>query len=176
MDALGVILTTIGGALSATLGVVVGGVVTRRVQERHWLRDRQLTAYEELFNQYARFMIELGRAHYTRTPSQVDWAAWSAALTAVSLVAPADVARAVDRFGRAIDVFLAAVASRDPVTEPVSEDDLGAAAEPAGQAHKDLLNAIRRSLGRQLGEVSFYLGGTPSTPAAREAWRTGVAD
>jgi hypothetical protein len=68
MDILPVVLTTFGGALSATLGVVVGGAVTRRSQERHWLRDRQLTAYEELFGQYSRFMMELRRAHLDRRP------------------------------------------------------------------------------------------------------------
>ncbi len=41
------IVTMVGGALSATLGVLVGGVVTRRVQ-RYWLRDKQLRAYQEL--------------------------------------------------------------------------------------------------------------------------------
>jgi hypothetical protein len=56
VDTMAVIVTTFGGALSATLGVLVGGVVTRRVPERHWLRDKQLTAYEELFSQYAHFM------------------------------------------------------------------------------------------------------------------------
>lgn len=35
-----VVVTTLGGALSAMLGVLVGGIVTRRVQERHWLRDK----------------------------------------------------------------------------------------------------------------------------------------
>jgi len=49
VDTVAVIVTTFGGAVSATLGVLVGGVVTRRVQERHWLRDKQLQAYEELF-------------------------------------------------------------------------------------------------------------------------------
>jgi hypothetical protein len=33
------ILTTVGGALSATVGVLVGAVLTRRGQDRHWLRD-----------------------------------------------------------------------------------------------------------------------------------------
>src|SRR5690348_1192775 len=41
------VVTTLGGALSATLGVLVGGAVARRSQERHWLRDRQLQAYQE---------------------------------------------------------------------------------------------------------------------------------
>jgi hypothetical protein len=60
------LVTTLGGALSATLGVLVGGAVARRSQERHWLRDRQLQAYQELFSQYARFMMTLRRAHLGR--------------------------------------------------------------------------------------------------------------
>ena len=49
MNTVAVIITTLGGAFSATLGVLAGGLVTRRVQERHWLRDKQLHAYEDLF-------------------------------------------------------------------------------------------------------------------------------
>ena len=100
-----VIVTTLGGALSAMLGVLVGGVVTRRVQERHWLRDKQLKAYEELFTQYARFMMTLRRAHLGRTPADVDWNAWSVALVSASLVAPLALARAIDDFGQAIAVL-----------------------------------------------------------------------
>jgi hypothetical protein len=74
VDTVAVIITTFGGALSATLGVLVGGVVTRRVQERHWLRDRQLRAYEELFSQYARFMMALRRAHlWARNARSCRW-------------------------------------------------------------------------------------------------------
>jgi hypothetical protein len=154
------VVTTLGGAFSATLGVVVGGVVTRRVQERHWLRDKQLRAYEELFSQYARFMMALRRAHLDRTAVDVDWAAWSASLTAASLVAPLTVARAIDEFGRAIAVFLDAVTTRNPVTDPVEEEALTQASRPAAAAHLALLNAIRRSMGRSLEDMPFYLGGT----------------
>jgi hypothetical protein len=155
-----VIVTTFGGALSATLGVLVGGVVTRQVQERHWLRDKQLRAYEELFSQYARFMMALRRAHLDRTPVDVDWAAWSVSLTSASLVAPLRVARAIDAFGRAVGAFLDAVATRNPATNPVDENALTQASRPAAAAHLALLNAIRRSIGRSLEEMPFYLGGT----------------
>lgn len=154
------LLTTFGGALSATLGVVVGGIVTRRVQERHWLRDRQLQAYQELFGQYAHFVMALRRSHLDRAPVEVDWAAWSAALTSASLVAPLEVARAIDGFAKAVAVFLGRVASRNPVTDPVDEKGLTEASRPAAQAHLALLNAIRRSLGRSLEDMPFYLGGT----------------
>jgi hypothetical protein len=160
VDTVPLIVTTVGGALSATLGVLVGGVVTRRVQERHWLRDKQLQAYEELFAQYSRFMMSLRQAHLARTPVQVDWGAWSVSLVSASLVAPRSVARAIDAFGQAIGVFLNQVASRDPVMDPVDEEVLTAASRPAAVAHLALLNAIRHSLGGSLGSLSFYLGGT----------------
>jgi hypothetical protein len=160
VDTVVVIITTFGGALSATLGVLVGGVVTRRVQERHWLRDKQLRAYEELFSQYARFMMALRRAHLDRTPVDVDWSAWSVSLTSASLVAPLGVARAIDAFGRAVGVFLNAVSTRDPVANPVDEEVLTEASRPAAAAHLALLNAIRRSMGRSLEVLPFYLGGT----------------
>ncbi len=98
------ILTTFGGAFSATLGVLVGGVVTRRVQERHWLRDKQLHAYEELFARYARFMMDLRRAHLDRTGVDVDWAAWSISLTSASLVAPLSVARSTSSATRSASI------------------------------------------------------------------------
>jgi hypothetical protein len=63
MAILDTLVTTAAGALFATVGVVVGDVVTRRAQDRQWLRDKQLGAYEELLRQYARFTMELKRAH-----------------------------------------------------------------------------------------------------------------
>ena len=46
-------VTTAGGAVSAMLGVLVGGMIARRAQDRHWLRDKQQAAYQELLSQYA---------------------------------------------------------------------------------------------------------------------------
>ncbi|MDG4827259.1 hypothetical protein O7635_35890 [Asanoa sp. WMMD1127] len=160
MDAAAVISTTFGGAVSATLGVLVGGMVTRRVQERHWLRDKQLRAYEELLSQYSRFMMALRRAHLAGTPVDVDWGAWSVSLTSASLVAPLSVARAIDGFGKAVGIFLDTVSTRDPVSNPVDEETLTEASRPAAAAQLILLNAIRRSMGRSLEELPFYLGGT----------------
>jgi hypothetical protein len=135
-------------------------VVTRRAQERHWLRDKQLRAYEELFSQYSHFMMALRQAHLSRTPVQVDWAAWSVSLVSASRVAPLSVARAIDKFGRAVRVFLGQVASRNPVEDPADEEVLTAASRPAAAAHLELLNSIRRSVGGSLEALPFYLGGT----------------
>ncbi len=49
MAILDTLVTTAAGTLFATAGVVVGGVVTRQAQDRQWLRDKQLVAYEEGF-------------------------------------------------------------------------------------------------------------------------------
>ena len=92
--------------------------------------------------------------------SAIDWGAWSVSLTSASLVAPLGVARAMDAFGSAVGVFLDAVATRDPVANPVDEEGLTEASRPAAAAHLALLNAIRRSMGRSLEELPFYLGGT----------------
>jgi hypothetical protein len=105
-------------------------------------------------------MMALRRAHLNRTPVDVDWAAWSVSLTSASLVAPLSVARAIDAFGRAVDVFLDAVATRNPVTNPVDDNALTQASRPAAAAHLALLNAIRRSMGRSLEGMPFYLGRT----------------
>ena len=156
MDAVQIILTTVGGALSATLGVLVGGLVTRRAQERHWLRDRQLKAYEELFAQYATFMMALRQGR----PQDADWTAWSVSLTSASLVAPEEVARSIDAFGRAINAFLDIVGRPDPAANPIDDRGFDVAATPAAQAHLALLNSVRRSLGGALGDLPFSLGGS----------------
>ncbi len=116
------LITTAAGALFATGGVVVGGVVTRRAQDRQWLRDKQLAAYAELLRLYARFAIVLKRAHADRSGWDYDWAEWSAALVSASLVAPSDVAVAIDGFGRAIDPFLAVVAG-NPIEHPLTAEE-----------------------------------------------------
>ena len=103
LDAL---VTTAAGAVSATVGVLVGGMVTRRAQDRQWLRDQQLVAYQELFSHYAKFTMELRRAHGDRRGWDYDWGEWNAALMRVSLIAPAEVATEIDDFGRAINAFL----------------------------------------------------------------------
>jgi hypothetical protein len=82
------------------------------------------------------------------------------ALTTASLVAPLPVARAIDGFARAVAVFLREHGAHDPMTNPLTEEELTEASRPAALAHLELLNTIRRSMGRSLEEVPFYLGGT----------------
>ena len=56
VDLTAIVVSTTAGALSATVGVVVGGIVTRRAQDRHWVRDKELVAYEDLLREYSTFV------------------------------------------------------------------------------------------------------------------------
>lgn len=159
-------LTTVAGALAATVGVIAGALLSRTTQHRHWLRDRQLAAYVDLLSHYARFTMVLSRAHAGRTGWDYDWAAWSASLVTASLVAPKEVAEEIDAFGVAVGEFLDAAAG-DPPTQALTTDEFKAANAGAARAQIDLVNAIRRSLGRGHGELGFQLGGSLGRAADR---------
>jgi hypothetical protein len=162
MVLLDTLVTTAAGALFATVGVVVGGIVSSKAQDRQWLRDRQLAAYDELLRQYARFTMDLKRAHADRRPKGYDWAEWSSALVSASLVAPDDVAAAIDGFGRAIDPFLA-VAAGDPVGHPMTEKEFEQVSVGPAKAQLALVNAIRRSLGKH-EPLTAWIGGSLVKP------------
>jgi hypothetical protein len=174
MAVLETVLTTAGGALSVTVGVVIGAVLTRRAQDRHWLRDKQLAAYQDLMREYATFAMVLRRAHLGRTGWDYDWAVWSAALTSASLVAPVHVADEIDAFGTAVGMFLQK-AGRDTRTDALSQDEFEDAMLAPAMAQVSLVNAIRRSLDKNPGDLSMWLGGSltrnpnlPESPAGRK--------
>ncbi|MFI6255833.1 hypothetical protein ACIBCL_06890 [Micromonospora zamorensis] len=164
MALLDIAVTTLGGALSATVGVFVGGVLTRRAQDRHWLRDRQLIAYQDLLREYATFSMILRRAHLGRTGWDYDWGAWSAALMSASLVAPSAVAVEIDKFGQAVQRLLDVTAGVDTTTAPLSQDQFEQAMVAPARAQLDLVNAMRRSVGRNQGPLSTWLGGAGGRP------------
>lgn len=163
MPLLDTLVTTAAGALAATAGVLVGGIVTHRAQDRQWLRDKQLIAYQELISHYAKFTMILSRAHAGRQGWDYDWSEWSAALTRASLVAPAAVATEIDNFGKAIGTFLDQVArdpARDPSRDPLSVEEFAEANRASAEAQVQLVNAIRRSLSKEQKELAFWIGGS----------------
>lgn len=173
MPMLEIILTAVCGAMSATIGVAVGALLTRRGQDRHWLRDRQLIAYQELMRQYATFAMTLRRAHGDKTSWNYDWAVWSAALTSASLVAPAHVAAEIDNFGRAIGIFLTSAAV-DTTTASLSTEELEQAMLAPAKAQLSLVNAIRLSLDKDQKPLSMWLGGSlTNRPADHRDIKTG---
>ncbi|MFI6405172.1 hypothetical protein [Streptomyces sp. NPDC050548] len=163
MALLDTLLTTGVGALSATVGVLVGGIVTHRAQDRRWLRDKQLLAYQELISHYAKFTMTISRAHAGRQGWDYDWSEWSAALTRAGLVAPADVATEIDTFGKAVNGFLDTVArdpARDSTRDPLSQEEFARASRAPARAQVQLVNAMRRSLSRDQKALSFGIGGS----------------
>jgi hypothetical protein len=156
------LVTTGAGALAATAGVLVGGIVTHRAQDRQWLRDKQLLAYQELISHYAKFTMVISRAHAGRQGWDYDWSEWSAVLTRASLVAPAAVAVEIDNFAKAIGQFLDRAArdpARDPTRDPLTPEEFSQASRAPAQAQVRLVNAIRRSLSKDQKALSFWIGG-----------------
>jgi hypothetical protein len=161
--ALQAVLTTAGGALSAGVGVVLGAMLARRAQDRHWLRDRQLAAYQDLLREYATFVMIMSRAHADRSGWEYDWARWSSALASASLVAPAPVAEEIDRFAAAVGVFLRVAGDgRDPRTAPIDQEEFDRIMRAPGKAQLALVNAIRLSMDRDAGALTRWLGGSLS--------------
>ena len=74
------------------------------------------------------------------------------------------VAEAIDNFGSAIQPFLDAVAERDSVTDPVTEEEFARANQGPAKAQQALVNAIRRSMGKDLGELQVWIGGSLARP------------
>jgi hypothetical protein len=167
MAVLETVVSTAGGALSVTVGVILGGVLTRRAQDRHWLRDRQLAAYQELLRQYATFAMILKRAHASRSGWDYDWAVWSAALTSASLVAPVEVGHEIDKFGTAVGTFLK-TAGVDARTQALSDEEFEQAMLAPARAQIALVNAIRRSLARDQGALPMLIGGSLADPRRQE--------
>lgn len=98
-----------------------------------------------------------------RTGWDYDWAVWSAALTSASLAAPAEVANEIDEFGRTIGTFLNK-AGVDTTTDALSADEFDQAMLAPAMAQVSLVNAIRRSLDKDQGMLSMWLGGSLTNP------------
>ncbi|WP_192583118.1 hypothetical protein [Streptomyces albicerus] len=151
--------------------MLAGGIVTRRAQNRHWIRDQQLAVCQELFIHYAKFTMELSRAHADRRGWDYDW---SAALRRVSLIAPTEVATEIDDFGSAINSFLdqAARGECNPLHNPLNSQEFERARQVPAQAQVRLVNAIRRSLSKDHKGFPFEIGGygIARTPLHAPTW------
>src|SRR4051794_24019272 len=95
------IITTVGAALTTLLGVLVGGAITSRSQQRHWSRDRQTEACAQVLRESSNVLIQLAAANgrlVNQAPEQLerpvpglptllDWRPWNEALAMASLIA-----------------------------------------------------------------------------------------
>ena len=60
--------------------------------------------------------------------------------------------------------FLDAVAERDSVKDPVTEEEFARANQGPAKAQQALVNAIRQSMGKDLGELPVWMGGSLARP------------
>jgi hypothetical protein len=153
-----------GGAVVATvLGVVAGGVVTRRAQDRHWLRDTQAATYAAVLREYARIEIDLRTAYHQNRLPAVDWAPWGAALASLSLVASTEAAAITARFTEAIMEFERFVLGGKPAaTAPERDAELRRVSQLVAEAQMAFVNAARQSLDRSQRPLRWQLGGPPT--------------
>ena len=87
-----VIASTAGGVVTTLLSVMVGGLLARRSQDRHWLKDTKASVYRALLREYTRVEFDVRRAYLgVLEATDVDWARWGAAVTELSLVADDEV-------------------------------------------------------------------------------------
>jgi hypothetical protein len=75
-----VALATTGvGAAATIIGIVIGGFVGRRSDERKWIRDARTEAFVTFLREYVRLEIELreaynvSRADAAETPTTPRW-------------------------------------------------------------------------------------------------------
>jgi hypothetical protein len=67
------LVTTAAGSVATILGILVGGLVGHRGQDRQWVRDTQTAAYVKFLQAFAATEIELREAHTAGRPNAADW-------------------------------------------------------------------------------------------------------
>jgi hypothetical protein len=84
------------GALATIAGVLAGGSVGTRSQERHWTRDSCREASADVLHQYAVIHEQMSRWARRRELPEINWPAWNQAMNALRLVASPEVVEAGD--------------------------------------------------------------------------------
>ncbi|MGW3852654.1 hypothetical protein [Streptomyces fagopyri] len=104
MTALWSLLAAPAGAVATTLiGVFAGSVVSRRAQDRHWVRDQVAATCARVLRESSGVLVDLSEMEASRPdsvaqgvvlPTTIDWRPWNEALSMVNLVAEKDIAEA----------------------------------------------------------------------------------
>lgn len=152
-----VLASTTGAVAATVVGVVVGGVVSRRGQDRHWLRDTQTEAYAAVLREYTRIEFDLRAGYHHGSHAAPDWARWGAALATLSLVASPEVAAAAEGLSSALRRFEIAVTAAQRPTS----DELAVFSGQVARAQMAFVNAARRALDGGQRPLDTQLGGPP---------------
>lgn len=135
-----VAVTALGGIVAALIGVLVGGAITVRYTERHWVKDTQLNACAQVLKNYAEIYNGLALSRRGEKPD-LDWSQWNQALSVLCLIAPKEVAEAALAIDRSMWR-----ADWDMRGGAVGQPDWIRQRRPIEEKHKDFINLVRRSI------------------------------
>ncbi|WP_147312493.1 hypothetical protein [Thermomonospora umbrina] len=147
--------TTGVGAVATILGIVVGGFLGRRSEDRKWIRDAKAEAFAQFLKEFVRLEIELREAYNVSRADTADWEAYNAALVTVSLVAPREVSAAVEPMNEAIQKMIILGAG------PPDHAQYERVHALMSQSYLTFVNAARRSLDRKSKPLESLVGGPP---------------
>ncbi|MBP2054265.1 hypothetical protein J2Z21_007268 [Streptomyces griseochromogenes] len=89
--------------MTTLIGVFAGSVVSRRAQDRHWVRDQLAATCARVLRESSGALVDLSEMEASRPnsvpqgvmlPTAVDWRPWNEALSMVNLVADTDITAA----------------------------------------------------------------------------------
>jgi hypothetical protein len=150
-----VVVSTAGGVVTTLLGVVVGGLLGRRSQDRHWFKDTKASAYKALLREYTRVEFDVRRAYLGLIgPTEVDWARWGPAVTELSLVADEEVVAAAQGIS---DILIRM--DRYVHGGQRDEDEWRKFQYVLVEAQMGFVNVARRSLNRAQPALTVRVGG-----------------
>ncbi|MBT2393090.1 hypothetical protein J7E87_27555 [Streptomyces sp. ISL-1] len=164
----GLLISTVGGVAATVVGVIAGGVVGRRSQNRQWLQESRTAAYEKFLQAFGAVEMELRHAFLDRRTPAVVWEPFNAALHSLSLVASPETAAAADKICDLIEEFTILFHGR----QPTDLDELRPIHSGLHEAHLKFVNAARRSLDPSQEHVQRALGG-PSAWHGVESYARG---
>jgi hypothetical protein len=152
-----VALATTGvGAAATIIGIVIGGFVGRRSDERKWIRDARTEAYVTFLREYVRLEMELREAYSVSRADAANWDAYNTALVALSLVASRDVGAAIEPMHAPIRemLLLRKAGSSDHATYQRVHASMS-------RAYLAFVNAARRSVDLRSEPLDSVVGGPP---------------
>ena len=149
------VITATGGIAATVVGVVAGGFVGRRSQNRQWLQAAQTAAYEKFLQAFGAVEAELREAFLDERRPTVDWGPFVAATHSVTLVANRETNDAAGQLCEIMEDFTILFHGR----QPTDLEELRPIHTALGEAHQIFINAARRSLDRSQEHLDKPMGG-----------------
>ncbi|AKJ12551.1 hypothetical protein ABB07_21720 [Streptomyces incarnatus] len=154
---------------ATVVGVIAGGVVGRRSQNRQWLQESRTAAYEKFLQAFGAVEMELREAFVDRRAPAVVWGPFNAALQSMSLVASWDAMAAAERICCFVEEFTILFHGR----QPSDLEELRPIHGGLYEAHLRFVNAARRSLDPTQEHLVQALGGPSAWHGVESAWAPG---